>query len=652
MIAHTVSSLSKRAGISVRASRAPVHAGACCTLNTPQCSSVLPSSSVIWLLVVRLVSTWMHYVRAPLHAVHARPPFPYLTTAAVLNAAGEYYGDRAGKKLHTHLNSLAENGPAPPAVLVHMHNGRTWTEACEYDRSGPYPPVPGPGLPPAAQASSPPPPDDSWPPPLDPPSHPELSTADVRHRPYAPNPHPCASPTRTPPARPITSLTGYPRALQAIKVRWGSKITALQPAGLGLADVGSLRRHLAAGYDLPPSQLRLQSGSSELLDDGESLSAVNALVHAMERGGLLGGMIVPESRRRRRPASPSSSPSLRQRPSSGVDPPTQPAAVSGDATAALQAAIERFSGKGKVSDLHFPALTEATRVLCEPLTADSDLCAIGEACKVLGVGIAALLEDVETQRGAASLKAELDYPSLELKKAFKAHLRAEAEQADGGLVGKAIEAELAARRGVIAYALIKPADNDVPGAHVKMKDLFRRIRAECPDAWVASCGSLLEKADAALEETEAGKRRRVPEAVIDKWQAALVACGVSCKFKQITHLSGASGGNQHSIKGWHIIKFQLAGASTYPMYPTYPTYPTSAAPHQRTPRTPRTPPQVRLTWWRAQTFRRSPRSSRAYARSLARSTAAQLGRAPASHFAVGMPITALSRLAAVVTRDT
>jgi hypothetical protein len=140
--------------------------------------------------------------------------------------------------------------------------------------------------------------------------------------------------------------------------------------------------------------------------------------------------------------------------------------------------------------------------------------------------------------------------------------------------------------------LIKPA---AAPAYVKQKDLLRHIRDAYPDAWVASCGALLEKADAALEETEAGTRREIPKTVVDKWQAAfLKEHGKDCTLKNITHLSGSSGGGQRKIKGWHIFKFELAGVrpparvprvphvphpscappmsmSTYPAYPTYPT---------------------------------------------------------------------------------
>ena len=80
----------------------------------------------------------------------------------------------------------------------------------------------------------------------------------------------------------------------------------------------------------------------------------------------------------------------------------------------------------------------------------------------------------------------------------------------GGLVEAAVEAELAVRRAAIIGVLIKPA---AAPTHIKQKDLFRRIRAEYPDAWVASCGALLEKADAALDTLNA----EIPKAVVYKW---------------------------------------------------------------------------------------------------------------------------------------
>ena len=312
------------------------------------------------------------------------------------------------------------------------------------------------------------------------------------------------------------------------------------------------------------------------------------------------------------------------------------------------AASGQCSGKAKVVELHYAALTAATRatnVYCDPLTAASDLPTIQLACQALGRALGGLADSLQMSAAAktqcTALQGMLAYPSPQLKEAFKAHLRAEAAQADGGVVGMAVEAELAARRETIVGALIQAA---AAPAHVKMKDLFRRVRADFSDAWVASCGALLDKANAALEETEAGKPCEIPKPVVYKWQVALrrATRGVSCEFTRKTHLSGTSGGSQRFIKGWHIYKFQLAGASTgsrtpctprtprtprtppqlrltnvpprtprtppqlrltnvphVPHVPHVPTYPTSAAPHQRTPRTPRTPPQLRLTWWQA-----------------------------------------------------
>ena len=189
-------------------------------------------------------------------------------------------------------------------------------------------------------------------------------------------------------ALPITSLTrrlGCPRALQGIQVRWGDTIAPLQPSALGLVDVGSLRHHLAEEHGLQPAQLRLQCGSRELLDDGESLSAVDTMVRATERGGLLGG--APKSRKQ--PLSPSLAqnggstafqtvqPSKRRKTSAPVVPPAPPAppapppppdpavvapppppepqAEAPDyATEALMAAIGHSGSKAKAVDLHMP----------------------------------------------------------------------------------------------------------------------------------------------------------------------------------------------------------------------------------------------------------------------------------------------------------
>ena len=65
---------------------------------------------------------------------------------------------------------------------------------------------------PTALASSPPPRDDSWPPPPDPPSHTALSTASVRHRPYAPSPHSRAPPTASPCPSPLSRAGWAARA--------------------------------------------------------------------------------------------------------------------------------------------------------------------------------------------------------------------------------------------------------------------------------------------------------------------------------------------------------------------------------------------------------------------------------------------------------
>ena len=221
------------------------------------------------------------------------------------------------------------------------------------------------------------------------------------------------------------------------------------------------------------------------------------------------------------------------------------------------AAIGRSHPKAKESELHYAALTEATRAYCDPLSAASDLPTIQLACQALGRALGGLADSLQMSAAAktqcTALQGMLAYPSPQLKEAFKTHLRAEAAQAGGGLVEVAVEAELAARRVSIASALIKPADAP---AHVKQKDLFRRIRDEHSFAWVASCGSLLEKANAALDTLTADGRAttQMPPNVVDKWQVALFAAHrEGCKFKPRSQCSPP-------IKGLHLYCFELAGA--------------------------------------------------------------------------------------------
>ena len=71
---------------------------------------------------------------------------------------------------------------------------------------------------------------------------------------------------------------------------------------------------------------------------------------------------------------------------------------------------------------------------------------------------------------------------------------------------------------------------------------------------MTSCGSDLEKANKALEETSAGERREVPDPVNKKWGAALLkAHGEGCEFKNKPTSLGLAG----KIKGWHIIEFEM-----------------------------------------------------------------------------------------------
>ena len=79
------------------------------------------------------------------------------------------------------------------------------------------------------------------------------------------------------------------------------------------------------------------------------------------------------------------------------------------------AAIGRSHPKAKVSELHYAALTAATRatdVPCAALTTDSDLSTIHSSCQALGRALGAL--DVQmngaTRAQLKALKNELDFP--------------------------------------------------------------------------------------------------------------------------------------------------------------------------------------------------------------------------------------------------
>lgn len=142
----------------------------------------------------------------------------------------------------------------------------------------------------------------------------------------------------------------------------------------------------------------------------------------------------------------------------------------------------------------------------------------------------------------------LAYPSPELLATFATALRPQG----GGQVEMAVEAELAARRKDIVLGLIRAA---TAPAHVKLKDLLRRIREDFPDAWVESCGALLAKANAALDTlTEDGRATgQVKPIVVAKWQEALIAVhGECCKFKS------ESQGTHKKIHGAHIYRFELS----------------------------------------------------------------------------------------------
>ena len=262
--------------------------------------------------------------------------------------------------------------------------------------------------------------------------------------------------------------------------------------------------------------------------------------------------------------------------------------------AALYAAIRSYNGK--VGDLNFTALTAATHapdVDCNPLTAESDSTAIKAACEALGRALegarqeSQLPADREKKR-AGLLQACLAYPMPKLKKAFMAHLQEEAALEGGGWrVESAFEAMLAARMQVIVSELVKPATEPRANSddYVEMKRLFRAICKNYNDEWVASCGSDtdLDKANAAVLDLDEGQRLEIPNAVKDKWQAALRAVhGEKCKFKNRTCLTGGK-----EITVWHIYHFSEAGQPhPYHPYDPYDLY----DPYHPRPKSPLVPP--------------------------------------------------------------
>ena len=222
-----------------------------------------------------------------------------------------------------------------------------------------------------------------------------------------------------------------------------------------------------------------------------------------------------------------------------------------DAKKALKAAVTTYR-KEKPFELHFAALIKATRsraVRCDPLTADSDPPALERGCEALAAALGTVRGLTPKQKESRGiLQGLLAYPSPQLLVAFATALGPQG----GGQVEMAVEAELAARRAVIVSDLIQPA---AAPAHVKQKDLFRRIREDFPDAWVASCGALLAKANAALDTLTADGRATVkdPPRVVGKWEVALSAAhGDGCKFKS------ESQGTHKKIHGAHIYRFELS----------------------------------------------------------------------------------------------
>lgn len=219
-----------------------------------------------------------------------------------------------------------------------------------------------------------------------------------------------------------------------------------------------------------------------------------------------------------------------------------------DSEKALKAAVVSYNPTKKY-EMNFTALIDATRaddVKCEPLTVDSDDDAIKKACWALAAKLETMtsLNNKEYRTNKQKLHSLLAFPQPQLIATFGKELRSESQV---GAPEQAMERELSMRRQSIVSSMITQAPTP---AHVKQKYLLRCIRTDYPDAWMASCGTELEKANAALD----NNRMELPPSVVEKWQdALLVVHGTTCKFKKQTKTN-----NGHRICGNHIFKFQMS----------------------------------------------------------------------------------------------
>ena len=160
------------------------------------------------------------------------------------------------------------------------------------------------------------------------------------------------------------------------------------------------------------------------------------------------------------------------------------------------AAITRFGGKGKVTDLHFAALTVATHaadVRCAPLTADSDLAAIAKACPALARALGELNHDQMNKADKDKRKAlqgELAFPSPQLKEAFNLF---DADQS--GAIDPLVHAQVRRLRLPAAPARIdgggvreRRAGGAVRAAKHRVAWRLRRVRVHQRTAYAAATG--------------------------------------------------------------------------------------------------------------------------------------------------------------------
>ena len=147
-----------------------------------------------------------------------------------------------------------------------------------------------------------------------------------------------------------------------------------------------------------------------------------------------------------------------------------------------QALRATLAGRRDLKEYHYTALIAAARIIRgpdRPLTAESSPRDTGEALKATGQELEKMLKGRKKKQKIVAFLGELAFPPPDLIEGVVKHLKAEAAQASGGRVAKAREAVLLERRKDICMFLLKR--KIAPGACVKQKHFFARIREQYPD---------------------------------------------------------------------------------------------------------------------------------------------------------------------------